>query len=365
VYLLMVLAAARTNLSAAEAPLETAAHFKAGAATLPPTVATTVSLTLEPAVLLLTSQPTASVARMAKFAWALASAIAAPVLDGAVTRRNTAQLDVRLASATVLSPTLEMCLSTASAERMERLAKVAHTETAVLLKASAEKMAIAVQVVRLLSAPAMLTLAPSPPTAAVEASMGSPARAVHMEAVAPKVVGAASSRSTVTLAVRPSSVLATAQPAKSPLTAVVEASTARSAKEVRSAIAVPPKAIAVDTISAMRAAKMPSVPAKIARTTSPLMGAVARTGKPAREARSGTVALSMDGVEKGMISVAMDVNWLTAFALASPRTRNVVPGTERLVQDPVWETVARRAVSVELLTLTVARAVRRVLRVLA
>jgi hypothetical protein len=72
----------------------------------------------------------------------------------------------------------------------------------------------------------------------------------------------------------------------------------------------------------------------------------------------------MDGVEKGMISVAMDVNWLTAFALASPRTRNVVPGTERLVQDPVWETVARRAVSVELLTLTVARAVRRALRVL-
>jgi hypothetical protein len=43
----------------------------------------------------------------------------------------------------------------------------------------------------------------------------------------------------------------------------------------------------------------------------------------------------MDGVEKEMISAATDVNWLTAFALASPPTQNVVPGTERLVQDPV------------------------------
>ena len=64
----MAPAVAPTNLSAVEAHLEIAAHFKAGAAILPPTVATTVSLTLEPAVLLLTSQPTASVARMARFA---------------------------------------------------------------------------------------------------------------------------------------------------------------------------------------------------------------------------------------------------------------------------------------------------------
>ena len=137
------------------------------------------------------------------------------------------------------------------------------------------------------------------------------------------------------LVARPSSVLATVQPARSPLMVVVEASTARSAKGALSATAVPPRGTAVDTTSAMRAAKMPSVLAKTAPTTSPRMGAVARTGRPAREAHSETVALSMDGVEKEMISAAMDVNWLTAFALVSPPTRNVAPGTERLVQDPV------------------------------
>ena len=103
-YLPMVLAAAPTSLSAAEVPSETAARFKAGAATLPPTATTTVSLTLEPAVLLLTSQPTASMVRTARSAWALASATAVPALDGVVTRRITALLDVRLASATAISP---------------------------------------------------------------------------------------------------------------------------------------------------------------------------------------------------------------------------------------------------------------------
>lgn len=115
----MVLAAAQTSLSAAEAPLETAAHSRAGVAILPPTVATTVSRTLAPAVLLPTSQLTASVARMARFAWTLALVIAAPALDGVATRRITAVLDARLASAIVLSPTLEMFLSTVPAERME------------------------------------------------------------------------------------------------------------------------------------------------------------------------------------------------------------------------------------------------------
>ena len=107
-----------------------------------------------------------------------------------MTRRITALLDVRLASVTVPSPTLEMYLPTASAERMESLAREAHTETAVLPRASAEKRAIAVQVVKLLSAPAMLILVPSLPMAAVEASMEKPARAARMEAVVPKGGGA-------------------------------------------------------------------------------------------------------------------------------------------------------------------------------
>jgi hypothetical protein len=386
VYLRMVLAAAQTSSFAAEAPLETAAHSKAGAATLPPTVVTTVSLTLENAVLPPTSQPMANVAHQtARFAWTLASATAAPALDGAATRRITAELDARLASAIVLSPTLEMCLPTALAGRTERPARVARTETAVLpmatvarvmisapllavslnsetallmklvflpmvivartaspaweaiteivalQKVTAERTTIAVQDVKLLSAPATLIPVLSLQTVAAEASMERPARAVPLGTVVPKVAGAAIRQSTVMLVVKPSSVLATAKPARSPPTVVAEASTVRFAEEVPMVTAVRPRAIVVVTITVMRAAKLPSVPAKIAPTTSPLMGAVARTEKLARAASSGTVALSMDGVEKDKISVAMDVSWLMAFAPASPPTQSVDPGTERLV----------------------------------
>jgi hypothetical protein len=361
----MVLAAAQTSSSAAEAPLGTAAHSKAGAATLPHTVAMTVSLTLEPAVLPPTSQPTASVARMAKFAWTLASAIAALALDGAAPRGTTAELDARLASATVLSPTLERCLPTAPAERMERPARAAHTETAVLPMATVARVMTSVL---LAASPDSETALPKPvslPMVAAAASMASSARAAPLETVVPQAAGAASRQSTATLVVKPSSALATAKPARSPPTAVVEASMARFAKEVLSATVVRPRATVVVTINAMRAAKLLSVPARTVSIISPLTGAVARTGRLARAARSETAALSMGGVEKEMTSVAMDASWLTAFAPASLLTRNVDPGTERLVPDLVWGTVARRTVSAELLILTVGRAVKRVLLVLA
>ena len=299
----MDLVAATTSSYAAEAPLGTAARSKAGAATLPRTVATTVSLTLELAALLPTSQPTASVARTARFAWTLASATAAPALDGAVTRRTTAALDARLALATVLSPTLETCLPTDPVERMERLAEAAHTETAVLPmatvarvttfvllaaspdsetalpnpvsppmavvvtmaspvggahsetavlhKATAERRGIVVQDVRLRSEPAMQTPVPFQPTVAAAASMASPARAAPLGTAVPQAAGAASRQRTATLVVKPSSALATAKPARSPPTAVVEVSMARFAKEVLSATVVRPRATAVVTIIAM------------------------------------------------------------------------------------------------------------------
>jgi hypothetical protein len=387
VSLLMVLAAAQTSSSASEAPLGTAAHSKAGAVTLAPTAATTVSLNLEPAVLPPTSRPTASVARMAKFASTLALAIAAPALDGAAARRTTAVLDARLASAIVLSPTLETCLLTAPAGRLERLARAAHTEnavlpmitvarvmasvllaaspdsetalprpvslpmvavvptaspveeahseTVVLHKVTAERTTIAVQDVRLCSALAMQTLVPSLPMVAAAASTASPARAAPLETVAPQAAGAASGQSTATLVVKPSSAIVTAKLARFPPTVVAGASMARFAKEVLSGIVVRPKATVVFTITAMRAVKLPSVPVRAAPTTSLRTGAAARTEKPARAALSGTVALSMDGVEKEMTSVAMDASWLTAFAPASLLIRNVDPGTGGLVPDLV------------------------------
>jgi len=88
-------------------------------------------------------------------------------------------------------------------------------------------------------------------------------------------------------------------------------------------------------------------------------------GRLAKAARSGTVALSMGGVEKEMTSVAMDASYPTAFAPASLLTRNVDLETGRLVPDLVWATVARRMGSAELLILTAGRAVKRVLLVLA
>lgn len=54
-----------------------------------------------------------------------------------------------------------------------------------------------------------------------------------------------------------------------------------------------------------------------------------------------------------------------AFAPTSPPTRNADPETERLVQDLVSETVVRRMVSVGLLLLTVGRAAKKGLPVLA
>jgi hypothetical protein len=115
----------------------------------------------------------------------------------------------------------------------------------------------------------------------------------------------------------------------------------------------------------MRAAKPPSVPAKTVPVTSPLTGVVVRTERRAKTARSATVALNMDGAEQEPISVEMDVNWPMVFAPTSRPTRNADPGTGRLVQDLVSETVVRRMVSVGLLLLTVGRAVKRELPVLA
>jgi hypothetical protein len=55
--------------------------------------------------------------------------------------------------------------------------------------------------------------------------------------------------------------------------------------------AVRQRAIVVTTITVMQAAKLPLVPAKTAPTTSPLMGAVARTEKIAsRKCRFGSIA---------------------------------------------------------------------------
>lgn len=101
------------------------------------------------------------------------------------------------------------------------------------------------QVVKLFLEPAMLIPVPSLQTVAVGASMENPARAALLEAVVLKVAGAASRRNTATLVVRPSSALATARPARYPLTAVVEMSTARYAKEALSATAVPARDFAV------------------------------------------------------------------------------------------------------------------------
>lgn len=97
-----VLVAATTSLSVAEVPLGVAARCKAGAVTPPPTVAMTASLTSVPAVLLQTSLPTASVARMARSAPALASEIVALAQDGAVVMKTSVVLAVRMALATAL-----------------------------------------------------------------------------------------------------------------------------------------------------------------------------------------------------------------------------------------------------------------------
>jgi hypothetical protein len=421
VYPPTVPAAAQTSSSAAEALLETAARSKAGAAIPPPTAATTVSPTLERAVLLPTPRPTANaVQQTAISARARASATVVLVLDGAaIPRRLTAVLDARLASATAPSSTLEMCLSTAHVARMERPARVARTETAalrtvtavkvmisvlrlavsrnsatavlrlvflpmvivaartasparearlevaVLQKVTAEQTSTAAQDVKLLSASATPIPVPSLLTAAAEASMGRPAKTALLETVVQQVAGAAARRSTAMLAVKPSSALATALPARSPQTVVAEALTVRSAKEVLSASAVRQRPTAVTPTTVMRAAKPPSVPAKTAPATSPRTGAVARTERLARAALSGTVAPSMDGVEQEPISVAMDVSWRMAFAPTSPPTRSVDPGTGRLVQGLVLGIAALRMGSAELLVLTVGRAVRRDLPVLA
>jgi hypothetical protein len=336
-----------------------------------------------------------------------------------IPRRLTAELDARPASATAPSPTLEMCPSTARAARMERPARVARTETAVLptatvakamisvlllvvsrssasavlklvsppmvivaartasparearlevavlQKVTAEQTSTAAQDVKLLSASATPIPVPSLLTAAAEASMGRIARASPLETVVPKAAGAAARLSTAMLDVKPSSALATAPPARSPPTVVAEASMARSAKEVPLATVVRQRVTVVTPITVMRAAKPPSVPAKTVPVTSPLTGVVVRTERRAKTARSATVALNMDGAEQEPISVEMDVNWPMVFAPTSRPTRNADPGTGRLVQDLVSETVVRRMVSVGLLLLTVGRAVKRELPVLA
>ena len=152
-----------------------------------------------------------SVARMERPARAVHSVTAAP---GKVTvaRTPTVMLDAR--PSLVRAMLRQTFLPMAFVARTERLAREVLSVIVAPRKGTAEKTVTVVQVAKLLLAPARQTLALSQLTVVAEASMARPARAVHLETVAPLVTGVARTP-TVMQGVSPSSVSATPRPATS------------------------------------------------------------------------------------------------------------------------------------------------------
>jgi hypothetical protein len=244
---------------------------------------------------------------------------------------------------------------TASVAKTEKLARAALMVIVAPRKVTVERTAIVVQDVRLLLVSARLTRAASQLTVVAEVSTEKLARAAHSATAVPLAAGVATRRITVTQAVSPSSVPVTVKPATSrPMASAVR--TARLAREAHMVIVVPLRATVARPITAMQVVRVTLVLATLAPAVFLLMEAVGRMERLVRAAYSETAALSMDIVERVTISAAPAVRRPLDSAPAYRPTLSVVPGTARLVLDLVSEIAALRMDFVEAPLLIVVRA---------